>query len=370
MASIKRDQTGSVRGPGQEFRGLPPAGRRVLRGRGQAGRPGIGKNLTDEPGPSLVVHPRRSHAGAALPRPGPAPERSVSNSAPRTAHAFLLEPDGKGWRVLHQDVPPENPCPLSRLCKTKKYEKTHAGTIAEAGLFLPHRDLEDHCPEPWPKAWPWTTPTLWTSPPQVARTAGAARGQGRTGVVRVAMPVYGGRLPKLGGRLARDPGHPGRALRVPGGLRQPAPMKTPCWSSRTSSPTGAGSPVACAAFVAEHSFSSDDVPIAVARPDSQDLKQAEAFGAAVPDEAGRRSGRAGIPGRPRCRATGPYKERKPPMTETFIVVGDNCTQCGQCQEICPVGGAIDLEQDIQADMGQVHPAVAPASRSARSRPAG
>lgn len=37
-------------------------------------------------------------------------------------------------------------------------------------------------------------------------------------------------------------------------------------------------PIACAAFIGEHSFSSSETPIAVARPDVSDVNHAELFG--------------------------------------------------------------------------------------------
>lgn len=40
-------------------------------------------------------------------------------------------------------------------------------------------------------------------------------------------------------------------------------------------------PIACAAYVGEHSFSNAETPIAVARPDTTDLKLAELFGQKV-----------------------------------------------------------------------------------------
>jgi ferredoxin len=106
-------------------------------------------------------------------------------------------------------------------------------------------------------------------------------------------------------------------------------------------------PVAAAAFIGEHSFSSADTPIAVARPDAADLRQAELFGRTV-----RRKLRSmasaeeildvEVPG------NRPYRERLTRPPGYFIATGDACVQCGACAEACPVG-AIDPEDSTRAN---------------------
>jgi len=102
-----------------------------------------------------------------------------------------------------------------------------------------------------------------------------------------------------------------------------------------------------AAFIGEHSFSSEEYPVAVARPDEDDLRGAEGFGRKVRkavdalstiDEAVQPA----IPG------DHPYKERKPRGPVDFINVGDECVMCGLCAEQCPVG-AIDEEDFKRTD---------------------
>jgi ferredoxin/flavodoxin len=94
-----------------------------------------------------------------------------------------------------------------------------------------------------------------------------------------------------------------------------------------------------AAFIGEHSFSSDEYPVAVSRPDEHDLGGAEGFGRKVREnlDALGDIGKASIPSIP---GDHPYKERKPRAPVDFIDVGDECVMCGICAEQCPVG-AID-----------------------------
>ena len=101
-----------------------------------------------------------------------------------------------------------------------------------------------------------------------------------------------------------------------------------------------GRPIAAAAFIGEHSFSSADTPIAAARPDAADLRRAERFGRAVGNKlrsvaSAEEALTVYVPG------NHPYRERLPRPPGHFIAVGKACVQCGTCAEACPVG-AIDV----------------------------
>jgi ferredoxin len=100
-----------------------------------------------------------------------------------------------------------------------------------------------------------------------------------------------------------------------------------------------GIPIACAAFIGEHSFSSSDTPIAVSRPDAADLHQAEIFGRKINETLKTISSiehisEINIPG------TFPYKNLEDLLSVDFIGISDKCSKCGVCAEACP---AIELE---------------------------
>lgn len=105
-------------------------------------------------------------------------------------------------------------------------------------------------------------------------------------------------------------------------------------------------PVACAAFIGEHSFSSAETPVAVARPDASDVKQAELFGEKIKEKlhsvpSVEQISAITVPG------SYPYKELKALVLD-FIAVNDTCTQCGVCAQVCPVG-AVDIENSVLID---------------------
>ena len=95
-------------------------------------------------------------------------------------------------------------------------------------------------------------------------------------------------------------------------------------------------PVACGAFIGEHSFSSEETPIAVDRPDGGDLNRASQFGWKVSEKlrsmvsVGQISG-IQVPGTP------PFGPADPLLSEEFMAVSDACTRCGICMKDCPVG---------------------------------
>lgn len=92
-------------------------------------------------------------------------------------------------------------------------------------------------------------------------------------------------------------------------------------------------PFAGAAFVGEHSFSTDAIPIAAGRPDNEDLEKARSFGSLVREILERKphlhqTRSFEVPG------NFPYRDRaslgvSPESRE------DLCVRCRKCEEVCP-----------------------------------
>ncbi len=113
-------------------------------------------------------------------------------------------------------------------------------------------------------------------------------------------------------------------------------------------------PIACAAFIGEHSFSNSETPIAPGRPDADDLSQAELFGEKIREkilsvQAVNHIADITVPGKY------PYVDmidsKKRLSSVDFITVDNSCSQCGTCAQYCPVG-AIDSESSTSIDTGK------------------
>jgi len=95
-------------------------------------------------------------------------------------------------------------------------------------------------------------------------------------------------------------------------------------------------PVAAAAFIGEHTYSSEVTPIAVGRPDDDDVRNAEGVGEAVRKKLVSCDGAAPIdvPG------DFPYKEIRMLSGDAPSVDEAACIRCRACLPLCP-SAAID-----------------------------
>lgn len=106
-------------------------------------------------------------------------------------------------------------------------------------------------------------------------------------------------------------------------------------------------PIAGAAYIGEHSFSSSELPSSEGRPDASDLNHAESFGSKINEKllsvsSADNISDINIPG------DYPYGGVTDLWKIDFIAVSDACTQCGICAKGCPTG-AIDSEKSDLID---------------------
>ena len=180
-------------------------------------------------------------------------------------------------------------------------------------------------------------------------------------VTIIAAPVYGGHVaPTAAGRLSEIHGSGGPAVVVV--LYGNRAFEHALTELAGLARRQGFEPIAAAAFVGEHSYSTPETPIAAGRPDAEDLVAAEAFGRAVRQKL--------ETGDPTPIDAAQLKDRRAPSLSTlrflhfvlryrrqqkrhpvvYLPEGDaeRCTQCGRCAAICPVG-AIPRGDETRTD---------------------
>jgi len=163
---------------------------------------------------------------------------------------------------------------------------------------------------------------------------------GRDELAVIAVPVYGGRVPVTAAKrlmAVKGEGGPAVILVVYGNRAFEDALV-----ELKDIAVGQGfRPVAAAAFIGEHSFSTGDTPIAQGRPDEADLRKAAAFGVDVKRKLGTIKGEI-----PDLRVPGnrPYKERSSPSEGTSPETDPaTCILCGACAKACPTGAVTVAE---------------------------
>jgi len=104
-------------------------------------------------------------------------------------------------------------------------------------------------------------------------------------------------------------------------------------------------PVAAGAFIGEHSFSTPEKPLAMGRPNEDDLERAANFGLAVGAKLAGLSPES-LAGLPRLDVPGNplYKER-PEFTPVAPVTDENlCNLCGACAVVCPAAAITVIDR--------------------------
>ena len=103
--------------------------------------------------------------------------------------------------------------------------------------------------------------------------------------------------------------------------------------------------VAGSAFIGRHSFDTEDTPIASGRPDVEDIKKAQDFGAKVMEKIRE------ISEIPDLEVPGnyPYKVRGKGEPRSPVTNPETCILCGACEQVCPVG-CIEVTETVETDM--------------------
>jgi ferredoxin len=106
--------------------------------------------------------------------------------------------------------------------------------------------------------------------------------------------------------------------------------------------------IAGAAFIAEHSYSSKDTPIAHGRPDKQDLVLCQDFASLINNKLASLKDTSKII-EPDIPGNFPYKERKILADDVYPDSNsNNCTNCGICVHVCPTD-AISIAPTVKTN---------------------
>lgn len=103
-------------------------------------------------------------------------------------------------------------------------------------------------------------------------------------------------------------------------------------------------PFAAGAFIGEHSFATDDLPIANGRPDRVDIQKAMGFGAEIRNRVKALPSRDALP---ELEVPGrfPYEGGALSLAVAPVTDDDMCNVCGECLSVCPTG-AISVDKRV------------------------
>lgn len=176
-------------------------------------------------------------------------------------------------------------------------------------------------------------------------TTGEKSIQVNDGVAVIGVPVYAGRVaPEAVKRLAaiKSNGVP-TILVVLYGNRE---FEDALIELRDLAVKAGFKPVVGAAFIGEHSYSSEEKPIAAGRPDDNDISKARALGVKVAQflkNNGSDIPELSVPG------DFPYKDYIGPSGISPEVISSNCGLCKDCIAVCPVGAISEGSSAVEID---------------------
>lgn len=106
--------------------------------------------------------------------------------------------------------------------------------------------------------------------------------------------------------------------------------------------------IAAATFIGEHSFSTDERPVAKGRPDSQDIAIARSFGVQIKNklkefDSINDSTSIEVPG------NAPYKVANQLSLGVPDIDMNKCSECKTCAEVCPTGAIVSYNQKLNDD---------------------
>jgi ferredoxin len=165
-------------------------------------------------------------------------------------------------------------------------------------------------------------------------------------LVMLGAPVYAGRLPKEAvRRISRLKGHHTPAVVVV--LYGNREYEDALLELKDLAQKLGFVPIAAGAFIGEHSYTTSEFPIAVGRPNAQDLQTAMEFGKALRQKmASIKNLQDAMP----VTVPGdfPYRDGMPVSEECPDTMEEICIACGTCAEVCPMA-AVTLNEKVETE---------------------
>jgi ferredoxin len=162
----------------------------------------------------------------------------------------------------------------------------------------------------------------------------------------IGVPVYAGRVPTVAARrlLRLTARNAPAVVVVVYGNRE---FEDALLELKDLAQKAGFSPIAGGAFIGEHSFSTENQPIAPDRPDRDDMAAARAFGEKIHRKLLQIKELDDLPPL-QVPGNRPHRERThhPPLSP--ITLKDTCTLCGNCATACPME-AIRVEEMVETD---------------------
>lgn len=107
-------------------------------------------------------------------------------------------------------------------------------------------------------------------------------------------------------------------------------------------------PVAGGAFIGEHSFSSEELPIAPGRPEKEDISDAKIFGEKISTKLNEIE-KIDVSMAIKVPGNFPYQEGMAPSKAAASTDNTECTMCESCSPVCPTG-AISYKEEVVTDV--------------------
>ena len=168
----------------------------------------------------------------------------------------------------------------------------------------------------------------------------------RDELVLVGAPVYAGRIPpEAARRLGRISGRNSAAVVV--AVYGNRAYEDALLELRDLALRAGFTPIAGAAFIGEHSYSTESTPLAHGRPDAQDIEAAAAFAGQIQAKLQTLDA---LDAAPQLDVPGdfPYQELGRGPSIAPDTVEELCTLCGACARACPTA-AIEVGDDVRTE---------------------